>query len=107
MVLDLKSHWADPVALGFKRSRSTLPSPFISLSLTLRREVLPEDLEICRSEWHTRIRLTLRSPFETHHGFTVQVRCFSTISSSGTCALSTAFCTTEVHAVLEPKRESL
>lgn len=32
----------------------------------------PEDLEIRRSEWHARIRQTLGSPFETHHGFTAR-----------------------------------
>lgn len=65
----------------------------------------PEDLEIRRSEWHARIRLTLRSPSETHHRFTAQIRYFFTSSRPGTCAQLTAF-VRGAHEGEEPKSES-
>jgi hypothetical protein len=84
-------HRADSVALGFRKSRSTLPSPFISLGLTLRRQALRKiSRSVDRSGTPELDRLSdRRSRRITDSRF--QVRCFSTVLHSGTCPLSTAF----------------
>jgi hypothetical protein len=77
--------------------------PFHLAESKVETSTHPEDLEMRGSEWHTRIRQTLGSPFETHHGFTVQVLCFSTMLRSGTGALSTAFVQRDLVPSLRPE----